>query len=394
MKNQLLAKMALVLAFASCEQVQACSDVFINKGGYHIEARTLDFLVNIAFEDRAGFIGADNQTDVVIDADKIPTDKLASWKNKYGYLGRAAFKGSKIIDGMNTEGLSVAILYLPGSKFPSYDAKDPKKVLAIYDVAPFLLGQAGSVAEAVHLLRSHQLVQSAVQSENGLFIKDIPIHYVMRDKTGESAVVEFVDGKVKIYEKAGDILTNAPTFDWQLKNASHYDSLVATAPGPNEAFSKSVYNYQEIYETTSHKGEANLLGMVGDYTPPSRFARARVLLNNFPVPTSRPVALSQASAANDSLSVPALKGQAPTLWSTIKDLDEGIFYVKNIAFFQGDHSLYAFPITGGYTFFDLKAINFTVPDPALVQLSLHPTPQEEVKKIISADEVKIAGVQE
>src|ERR1700722_11787123 len=96
----------------------ACSDVFINKGGYHIEARTLDFLVNLAFQEKMGFIGDENTTDVVIDADQIPTSQLATWKNKYGYLGRAAFNGEKMIDGMNTEGLSIAILYLPGTKYP------------------------------------------------------------------------------------------------------------------------------------------------------------------------------------------------------------------------------------------------------------------------------------
>jgi choloylglycine hydrolase len=375
-------------------QTIACSDVFINKAGYHIEARTLDFLVNIAFEDRAGFIGAENQTDVVIDADKIPAEKLAAWKNKYGYFGRSAFNGSKIIDGMNTQGLSVAILYLPGSQFPAYDPKDSKKVLAIYDMASFLLGQAASVAEGVHLLRSHQLVQSAVQSENGVFIKDIPIHYVMRDKTGDSAVVEFVEGKVKIYEKAGDIMTNSPPFDWQVKHASYYDSLLASNEGPNEKFSKGIYDYEEIYKTSAHKGEANLLGMVGDYTPPSRFARARVLLNNFPDPTTRAVALAQASSVNDSLAVPPLKGAALTIWSTIKDLDEGVYYTKNMILFQGDRSLYAFPITSGYTPYDLKAMNFNAPDPSLAEVSVHPTSLDEIKKIISVDEVKITGTGE
>lgn len=385
---------ALIAGLLSMEnQGAACSDVFINKPGYHIEARTLDFLVNLAFDNRAGFIGAENKTDVVLDADKIPAEKLATWKNKYGYFGRAAFKGTRIIDGMNTQGLSVAILYLPGSKFPAYDPKDQRKVLSTYDIASFLLGQAASVAEGVHLLRSYQLVQSAAQVENEVFIKDIPIHYVMRDKTGDSAVVEFIDGKVKIYEKAGDIITNSPAFDWQLKNAAHYDSLLATNTGPNGEFSKSVYGYNEIYDTATHKGEANLLGMVGDFTPPSRFARARVLLNNFPAPTSRMVALAQASALNASLSVPPLKGAALTLWSTIKDLDEGVFYTNDIMRFQGDRSLFAYSITTGYTPYDLKNMNFTVSDPDLA-LSVHPTPSDQVKKVISVDSIKLTSAEE
>lgn len=387
---------ALFTGLLSMEnQGVACSDVFINKPGYHIEARTLDFLVNIAFENRAGFIGTENKTDVVIDADKIPADKLAVWKNKYGYFGRAAFNGSKIIDGMNTQGLSVAILYLPGSKFPVYDPKDQKKVLSAYDVASFLLSQAASVAEGVHLLRTYQLVQSAVQAENGVFIKDIPIHYVMRDKTGDSAVVEFIDGQVKIYEKAGDIITNSPPFDWQLKNADHYNSLLATNSGPNKEFSKTVYDYNEIYESSKHKGEANLLGMLGDYTPPSRFARARVLLNNFPAPTSRTVALVQANALNNSLSVPPLKGAALTLWCTIKDLDKGVFYTNDVVRFQGDQqSLYAYPITTAYTAYDLNEMNFNIADPTVADLTVHPTPSDQVKKIVSVDSIKLTGAEE
>ena len=78
-----------------------CSDVFINTNGYHIVARTFDFLVNLAIQDKIGFIGDENTTDIIIDAEQIPTSQLATWKNKYGYFGRAAFNGEKIVDGIN-----------------------------------------------------------------------------------------------------------------------------------------------------------------------------------------------------------------------------------------------------------------------------------------------------
>lgn len=373
-------------------QSNACTDAFINKGGYHIEARTLDFLVNLAFQEKIGFIGDKNTTDVIIDADKIQTSQLATWKNKYGYLGRAAFNGEKIIDGMNTEGLSVAILYLPGTKFPAFDPKDQKPVLAIYDIASFLLSQAKTVPEALELIRSHQLVQSAVKEKEGIFIKDLPIHFVVRDKTGNSAVIEFIDGQTKIYEKAGDVLTNAPSFDWQLKNADIYGSLLADNKTPNPKFDKTFPNYEEIYEASSFKGEANLLGLPGDFTPPSRFARAQVLLNNFPTPESRPVALSQAVALNDSLGVPVLKGAAPTLWSSIKDLDDLVYYVKNIVVFQGDRSLYPMTITSSYTPIDLKAINFKTPGETYMQMKIQATDPQDVKKIISADHITLQEI--
>ncbi|MBA3813212.1 MAG: linear amide C-N hydrolase [Alphaproteobacteria bacterium] len=384
---------ALALTTSVPSHTLACSDVFINKGGYHIEARTLDFLVNLAFQEKLGFIGAENTTDVVLDADKIPASQLATWTNEYGYVGRAAFNGEKIIDGMNTEGLSVAILYLPGTIYPAYDEADKKPVLAIYDVAAFLLSQTKKVSEALDLIRSHQLVQSAVREKEGIFIKDLPIHFVIRDKNGESAVIEFIDGQTIIYEKAGDVMTNAPSFDWQLKNATYYDSLRADNKTPNKKFDAKFQNYKEIYKSSSYKGEANLMGMPGDFTPPSRFARGQVLLNNFPTPDSRQVALYQATALNDSLSVPVLKGAAPTLWSTIKDLDDRVYYVKNIVLFQGDRSLYPMPITSSYTPIDLKELNFKVPGATFLQMKIQPTNKNDVKKIISAEHITMQELQ-
>ncbi|MBY0501727.1 MAG: linear amide C-N hydrolase [Alphaproteobacteria bacterium] len=383
MKKLNLLLLSSLAIFSS--QAFACTDAFINKGGYHVEARTLDFLVNFAFEDRIGYIGDKNTTDVIIDADKIPATQLTSWVNKYGFIGRAAFNGERFVDGMNTQGLSVAILYLPGSKFPAYDASDKRPVVAIYDLVSYLLSQASTTAEAVELVRSHQLIGSAVRVSEGNYIKDIPIHYVVRDKKGESLVIEFIEGKVKIYENAGDVLTNAPPFDWQLKHASYYDSLLADSKTPNDKFKNAVYNYDEIYKTTTHKGEANLLGVLGDFTPPSRFARAKVLLNNFPEPSSREIAIYQANTLINSISVPALKGAEPTLWASIKDLDNGVYYTKNILFYQGDNKLSSVSITNGYTPFDLKSFDFSAPGASAMKLVIQPTDPKAIKKIIPAE---------
>ena len=378
----------LMLLASLAPPINACSNVLINAGGYHVEARTLDFPINIAFEEGFGFMGDKNTTDVILDAKKIPSKQLASWTNKYGYVGRAAF--TKIIDGMNTEGLTVSALYLPGTKFPTYNPKDKKPVLAIYDLAVFLLSQTKTVAEALELLQAHQLVQSAVLSpdKEGVFVKDIPIHYVVRDITGNSAVIEFIDGKVKIHENAGDVMTNSPPFDWQLKNAAHYDSLKADNKGENPDFNKTFYDYEGVYKNSTHEGEANLIGLPGDFTPPSRFARAKVLLNNFPAPTSHEVALYQADALNNSLSVPTLKGSPPTIWSSIKDMDQKVYYTKNSLVFQGDGSLYAMDITSGYTAIDLKAINFKVSLPQFTTTKIKVTPRKSVKKIVTVKEIR------
>jgi choloylglycine hydrolase len=375
----------LSLSVALTLEAQTCSNILINKGGYHIEGRTLDFFINVGFQDKVGYVGDKNTSNIIVDVSKIPQNQIATWTNKYGFYGRGAFVGGNLMDGMNTQGLSTSALYLPGTQYPAFDPSNKKPVLGIYDLGAYILSQASNVKEAIDLIKTQQLVGSALEQKEGVFIKDMPIHFVMRDRGGNSAVVEFLDGKVNIHENAGDVLTNAPQFDWQIKNANAYDTLKADNKEPNPTFSKTFIDYSKIYDTSTHKGEANLLGTPGDFTPPSRFARATILLNNFPTPTSKPMALYQVSTIIDSVSVPAMNGAEPTLWSSIKDLDDKVYYYKQTAVYQGNKSIFAFPLSGGYTAIDLKAMDFTTPDPAL-QLKSEATQPQEVKEIISAND--------
>jgi len=124
----------------------ACSDIFVNHAGTHIEARSMDFGMNIALDDAFGFIGQENTTDVVLDAEKIPVQRLTSWKNQYGYWGRRVFNTSKVDDAMNTEGLSISGLYLDGyTQYPEYNPADKRPVLAVFDMINFLISQAKNV---------------------------------------------------------------------------------------------------------------------------------------------------------------------------------------------------------------------------------------------------------
>ncbi len=346
----------------------------------------MDFSSNMAISNIFGFIGQKNTTDVVIDADKIPKEKLRSWTNKYGYFGRAAFHGAKVVDGMNTEGLSIAVLTLPGSVYPSYDPKNTNPVLAIYDIPAYVLSQAHSVRHAIKLIKGHQLVQSAVEENNGIFIKDIPIHFVLRDKNGQSAVIEFLAGKVTIYENAGDILTNSPSYDWQQEHANHYASL-STSKSKSDQFSERVHKYKEITQNAT-SAEANLVGMLGDFTAASRFARGNIILNNLPMPKSTQEALYQASSLINILAVPKLdNSKSATIWSTIKDLDNVIFYSKNHGQFQGDGSILPESITGGYSMIDLNGINFKVIPQEYNHMTTQVTDPKNIKHLVSAKDL-------
>lgn len=113
-----------------------CTNVFINKNQYKIEARSMDFPINIAFKNGWGYVGIENVTDVVIDADKIPESRIAKWTSKYGYFCRLGFE-SYVTDGLNTQGFSYSILYLDGTVYPSYDNNDNRPALAVYELGNF-----------------------------------------------------------------------------------------------------------------------------------------------------------------------------------------------------------------------------------------------------------------
>lgn len=381
---------ASLLSFFISSSTFACSDIFINKGGYHIEARSMDFPYNMGNQYMIGYVGQKNETDVVIDATKIPASQLTSWTNKYGFFGRTAFKGGKVVDGMNTAGLSISNLYLPGTEYPTYNSDDHRPVLGIYDITNYLLGIASTVPEAVELLKSHQLVNSAFEVREGYYVKNVPVHISIRDKEGNSAVVEFLKGQVKIYEHAGDVLTNAPSYDWQLKNAAFYDSLKDSNKAPNPEFEKRVYQYDTIYKADFRRSTANLLGMPGDFSPASRFVRATVLLNNLPTPTSHNVALYDADRIIESMNTP-FGAATSTAWVVIKDLDRDVMYFKDYGFYQGKNAkeFYAMPITNGYTEVDLHSINFNDIPPDYLYTGIHPVDPSRVKKIMDSSELAV-----
>jgi hypothetical protein len=54
-----------------------------------------------------------------------------------------------------------------------------------------------------------------------------PIHIAVHDTAGNNIVIEFIEGKVNVYDNPIGVMTNAPTFDWHLTNLRNYVNLAA-----------------------------------------------------------------------------------------------------------------------------------------------------------------------
>ena len=354
-----LTKIVIIGALA-LTTAQACSEIFINKGGKHVVGRNNELGINVAFENKFGYIGQKHKTLLLLNDSKIPQAKLKTWTTKYGHIGRAVTYGT-YADGMNTQGVSIAYQMMIGSKYPKYNPKDKRDVISIFDIGTYVLGVASSTKEAIKLLKELQHVESYTQfsmHEKPIFI---PQHISIRDKSGHSAVIEFINGKTIIHDEAKNIMTNQPTYDWQLKNAAKYSSMKVTNKKPNPEFENRVINYSAIYNMTgAHKNQTAMLGIPGDFTPPSRFVRGSVWLDNMMAPKSSVEARAQARSLIDAIAVFAVTTKDLVLWQNIKDLDNGLYYYKNLYMFTGKDSLYANDIEQGFTKIDLNDIDFSV----------------------------------
>ncbi len=87
-------------------------------------------------------------------------------------------------DGMNEAGLGVGMMAVPRAEA----ARDPEKVrLESLLVIRVLLDRARDVEEAIALLH-----------EYNVYFRGPPLHYLLADSGGHSAVVEFVDGSMRV----------------------------------------------------------------------------------------------------------------------------------------------------------------------------------------------------
>ncbi|VVE32394.1 linear amide C-N hydrolase [Pandoraea anhela] len=156
------------------------------------------------------------------------------WTAKYGSVVATGYDVSTT-DGVNEKGLSAQLLWLVESQYPKFD-KDAKPGLTIAAWAQYVLDNFATVAEAVTALEKEPftIVTDNVPGENRL----TTLHLSMSDKSGDSAIVEYINGRQVIHHgKQYQVMTNSPTFDEQLALNAYWKQIGGTTflPGTNRA---------------------------------------------------------------------------------------------------------------------------------------------------------------
>jgi choloylglycine hydrolase len=190
-----------------------------------------------------------------------------AWTSKYGFIGvgvklEEIFGDRELLDdGMNEMGLSAGGLVFHEAKYNNISESDANKTLDSADLITWILGNFASADEVKEALKE---VRIWGMEETPANPRALGFHLAVHDAQGKNLVVEFVDGETKIYDNPIGVLTNSPSFDFQITNLRNYLNL-----NPKDVMSIDLHGVR-INMTGAGSGS---LGMPGDSTPPHRFVK-------------------------------------------------------------------------------------------------------------------------
>jgi len=319
--RKILYCLTVMFCAASCiiitETANACTGIEIQSAdGAVMYARTLEF--GVPLKSNVMFIPKDQEW-----TSPAPDNKKGmTWKNTYAFLGPSAMNKRLFIGGINEKGLYIGVFWFPNmAEYAKPSGTDTSRMVAPADIAPLILGTCGTLKDVESTFEKIEVV--GVKNEELGMIP--PMHWIVVDSEGNSIVIEPLAGEIVIAKNPVGVFTNSPEFLWHLQNLSNYINLSA-----ENVPSQKIKDY-----TAVAAGEGTgMLGLPGDYTPPSRFIRAALLRNAVePVKTSDE-ALNQALMLISNVSI--VKGLARngsevadyTQWTGIYDLQQKRFYFR------------------------------------------------------------------
>ena len=219
--------------------------------------------------------------------------KAIEWTSRYGSVVTAAFDVASA-DGMNERGLVANLLYLDDSEYVKAAPDDKRKPLAITAWVQYVLDNYASVAEAVEDLRKEPFYVVTMMTPDG---HPGQLHLSISDETGDSAIFEYLGGKLVIHHgRQYQVMTNAPAYDQQLALNAYWETVGGRAmlPGtsrPADRFVRTSFYVKAVKQTAD---------------PTEAVATAFSLIRNASVPLG-------------VTPPPGAPNVAETLWRTVAD---------------------------------------------------------------------------
>jgi penicillin V acylase-like amidase (Ntn superfamily) len=325
MKNTIAALLVILFTGISAftANVSACTRV-VYKGPEDnvLTGRSMDFSIDIPANLWIFPRGMERQGEVGQNSIK--------WTSSYGSIVASSWDIASP-DGMNEKGLVANMLWLVQSKYPQFDKYGDEKGLTIAAWAQYVLDNFATVAEAVTELSKEEfvIVTDFIPGTD----KFTTVHLSLSDAKGDSAILEYIDGRLKIHHNpAYQVMTNDPVFEEQLAIKRYWEDIPGTIflPGSNRA--------------------------------PDRFVRASYYINMIPQTTDPLVAVASVFSVIRNVSVPygISTDDHPhlsnTRWRVVADQKRLVYYFENV-------------LTPNTVWVDLKKVDLS-PEAPVKKLSL------------------------
>ena len=198
-----------------------------------------------------------------------------TWTTRHGVVGiSVSGVDAAMLDGMNDAGLSAHLLYMVGGFFHPAEFKGDGTDVSQLELVSYLLSTCATIEEV-----RAEMEQINVWGWNAGMPFVPPVHVLVHDRTG-SAAIEFRPDGMVVLDNPTSVGTNSPYLDWHLLNLHNYVGFSAKNPTPQRV--RPRVGGMDIRPLGVGWG---LHGMPGDYSGPSRFVRASILLTLVDTPT-------------------------------------------------------------------------------------------------------------
>ena len=318
-----LAGVVLLLAavsLGSIQQVEACTRaVYIGPDQMVVTGRTMDWKEDLHSNLYVFPRG--------IQCTGHNKEKTLNWTSKYGSVIAAGYDIGTC-DGMNEKGLVASLLFLPETIYSLPGDTRPAMGISIW--TQYVLDNFATVREAVDELKKETFRIDAPRLPNG---SESTLHLAITDETGNTAILEYLDGKLSIHEgKEYQVMTNSPRYESQLAINDYWKEVggLQMLPGTNRSS--------------------------------DRFVRASFYIHAIPQTSDAKIAIPSVLSVMRNVSVPFGISTpdkphiSSTRWRTVSDQKNKVYYFEST-------------LTPNLFWLDLKKIDFS-PKASIKKLSL------------------------
>ncbi|MBC7828565.1 MAG: linear amide C-N hydrolase [Chitinophagaceae bacterium] len=173
------------------EKVSACTSFLMNQNGKLVFGRNYDWVSG------SGMVNT-NLRGLAKTSFPMQEGNTISWVSMYGSITFNQYGKEFPTGGMNEKGLVVELMWLDGTQYPVPDRRPAINVLQ------WIQYQLDNCATIEEVIETDKEVRIAA-------VGTTPLHYLVADKKGNAATIEFLDGRMIVHkgkELSFPVLTN------------------------------------------------------------------------------------------------------------------------------------------------------------------------------------------